>query len=55
MLILNFHYAGYCEELTAVSGFCVQEDAAGVELVELIPTELGQQCRPNYLVPERRE
>ena len=26
----QIHYSGYLEELTPVSGFCVQEDAAGV-------------------------
>ena len=27
------HNTGYRQELTAVSGFCIQEDAAGVDLV----------------------
>ncbi len=30
---LKSYNAGYCQELTAVSGFCIQEDAAGMHLV----------------------
>lgn len=29
----KIHDAGYCKILTAVSGFCIQQDAAGVDLV----------------------
>ena len=29
----KIHYAGYWEELTPVSGFRIQQDAAGVDLV----------------------
>ena len=31
----KIHYAGYLEELTLVSGFRIQQDAAGVDLVRL--------------------
>lgn len=31
--LLKIHNAGYCKILTAVSGFGIQQDAAGVDLV----------------------
>lgn len=43
----KIYYTGYCKELTAVSGFCIQEDAAGMYLVGV---QLQSQKNPKIWV-----